>query len=146
MEFNVVKDYVEKYGGHFVKIIKINKIKYILIYFNNENDMLQAIYRSTMDEDIGKGLQMKSQEELIGKDGLDYGVYRKRLESTNLANKEEHGKLGDLNNKFSERLDKMTNKTNQEEKGTTSTEQDEVNENKKCVVTAQGRKDDSDSE
>lgn len=35
--------------------------------------MLQAIYRSTMDEDIGKGLQTKSQKELIGKDG----VYRK---------------------------------------------------------------------
>uniref|UniRef100_U9U762 Uncharacterized protein n=1 Tax=Rhizophagus irregularis (strain DAOM 181602 / DAOM 197198 / MUCL 43194) TaxID=747089 RepID=U9U762_RHIID len=70
---NLVNQKLKKYGGHFAKIIKINKIKYILIYFNNENDMLQAIYRSTMDEDIGKGLQTKSQKELIGKDG----VYRK---------------------------------------------------------------------
>ncbi|RGB40659.1 hypothetical protein C1646_753101 [Rhizophagus diaphanus] len=71
-----------------------------------------------MDEDIGKGPQMKSQEELMGKDG----VYRKRTGS-----KEEHEELDDLNSKFSERLDKMTNRTNQEEKGTTtSTEQDET--------------------
>ncbi|EXX51833.1 uncharacterized protein OCT59_005810 [Rhizophagus irregularis] len=92
-----------------------------------------------MDEDIGKGLQTKSQKELIGKDG----VYRKTginkfSVPTHTKSKEEHEELDDLNNKFSESLDKMTNKTNQEEKGTTSTEQDEVNENKKCVVTAQG--------
>lgn len=38
------------------------------MYFNNERDLLQAIYRSTMEEDMGKGLQMKGQDEIIGKD------------------------------------------------------------------------------
>ncbi|PKY52981.1 hypothetical protein RhiirA4_485951 [Rhizophagus irregularis] len=66
--------FIGQYGGHFAKVIKIFKIKYILIYFNNERDTLEAIYRSTMDEDMGKGLQMKSQEELIGTNG----VYKKR--------------------------------------------------------------------
>jgi hypothetical protein len=56
-------------------IIKINKIKYILMYFNNENDLLKAIYKSTMEEDLGKGLKMKSQDELIGEEG----TYKKRI-------------------------------------------------------------------
>ncbi|PKB93411.1 hypothetical protein RhiirA5_441356 [Rhizophagus irregularis] len=69
LDFTLIKDYIGKYGGNFAKVIKINKIKFILIYFN-EKDLLQAIYRSTMDEDMGKGLQMKGQEELIGMNGV----------------------------------------------------------------------------
>uniref|UniRef100_U9U651 Uncharacterized protein n=1 Tax=Rhizophagus irregularis (strain DAOM 181602 / DAOM 197198 / MUCL 43194) TaxID=747089 RepID=U9U651_RHIID len=67
-EHEIIRDYNKNLGGHFAKIIKINKIKYILIYFNNESDLLKAIYRSTMEEDLGKGLQIKSQDELIGKE------------------------------------------------------------------------------
>ncbi|GBC40326.1 hypothetical protein RhiirA1_522923 [Rhizophagus irregularis] len=37
------------------------------IYFHNEFKMMGAIYKSTMEEDIGCGLQMKSQQELFGK-------------------------------------------------------------------------------
>ncbi|EXX78291.1 hypothetical protein RirG_016300 [Rhizophagus irregularis DAOM 197198w] len=73
-EHEIIRDYNKNLGGHFAKIIKINKIKYILIYFNNESDLLKAIYRSTMEEDLGKGLQIKSQDELIGKEG----TYKKR--------------------------------------------------------------------
>jgi hypothetical protein len=73
-EHEIIKDYNKNLGGHFAKIIKINTIKYILIYFNNESDLLKAIYRSTMEEDLGKGLQIKSQDELIGKEG----TYKKR--------------------------------------------------------------------
>lgn len=71
----MLKLYNLKYGGHFSKIIKINKIKYILIYFNYESDFLKAIYKSTMEEDVGKGLQMKGQDELIDENG----TYKKRF-------------------------------------------------------------------
>ncbi|PKY57511.1 hypothetical protein RhiirA4_478624 [Rhizophagus irregularis] len=56
-----------------------------------------------MDEEIGKGLQMKSQDELIGENG---------------PTEEEHRELDDLNNNFSERLENV-NKTSslQKEKG-----------------------------
>ncbi|CAB4409352.1 unnamed protein product [Rhizophagus irregularis] len=69
-EHEIIKKYNAKFGGHFAKVIKINKINYILIYFNNENDLLKAIYNSTMEEDdINRGLKIKSQDELIGDEG-----------------------------------------------------------------------------
>ncbi|PKC61341.1 hypothetical protein RhiirA1_466669 [Rhizophagus irregularis] len=40
----------------------------------NENDMMQAIYKSAMDKGIGKGFQIKKQDDLIDKTGtLDNG-------------------------------------------------------------------------
>jgi hypothetical protein len=93
-----------------------------LIYFNNESDTLKAIYRSTMDEDMDSGLQMKSQEDLIGSNG----VYKKRIGinkfrvptattskgdkfvdaqssplSTIPRSKEEHEEMDNLNDNFS---------------------------------------------
>ncbi|PKC00518.1 hypothetical protein RhiirA5_428063 [Rhizophagus irregularis] len=99
-----------------------------------------------MEEDLGKGLQMKSQDELIGKDG----VYKKRtginkfivpthttskgdkfvdalssLLSTIPRSKEEHEELDDLNNKFSERLEKKKQDDTIQE-GTSSKEKDKI--------------------
>ncbi|PKB95577.1 hypothetical protein RhiirA5_368003, partial [Rhizophagus irregularis] len=45
----IVKEYNKKYGGFFGKV-RINKLKYILIYFKNENDMMNAIYKSGMED------------------------------------------------------------------------------------------------
>ncbi|CAB4433259.1 unnamed protein product [Rhizophagus irregularis] len=45
--------------------MRVNKIKYILMYFNNENGLMKAIYDSTMKE----SLQLKMQDELIGDSG-----------------------------------------------------------------------------
>lgn len=39
------------YGGRFTKIIRVNKVKYILIYINNETDMMKAIFDSVMKND-----------------------------------------------------------------------------------------------
>ncbi|PKY43921.1 hypothetical protein RhiirA4_458036 [Rhizophagus irregularis] len=61
----IIKENIKKYGGFFGKIIRVNKIKYILIYFNNENDIMMK----GMNDDIGSGLQLKSQDELIRKNG-----------------------------------------------------------------------------
>ncbi|PKC71063.1 hypothetical protein RhiirA1_453977 [Rhizophagus irregularis] len=60
----IIKENIKKYGGFFGKIIRVNKIKYILIYFNNKNDMMKG-----MNDDIGSGLQLKSQDKLIRKNG-----------------------------------------------------------------------------
>ncbi|GET64034.1 hypothetical protein GLOIN_2v1777573 [Rhizophagus irregularis DAOM 181602=DAOM 197198] len=103
--------------------------------------------QTTSDDDLDKYFAKQSRDLKFYDFPKDVDIYEtlkkvgyvERLEvKWNYKSKEEHEELDDLNNKFSESLDKMTNKTNQEEKGTTSTEQDEVNENKKCVVTAQG--------
>lgn len=59
-EDDIIKKLNMEYGGHFAKVIKINKIKYILIC-----DLLKAIYQSTMEEEkLGDWLQIKSQDEL----------------------------------------------------------------------------------
>ncbi|CAB4437894.1 unnamed protein product [Rhizophagus irregularis] len=51
----------------FGKTIRPYGSSYTLLYFHNECKMIKAIYKSTMEEDIGCGLQMKSQQELFGK-------------------------------------------------------------------------------
>ncbi|GBC52144.1 hypothetical protein RhiirA5_429074 [Rhizophagus irregularis] len=68
--------------------------------------------------------------------------------STTPRSKEEHEELDDLNNKFSERLDKLEKKKEDTmTEGPTSAEkEDKINDNKKRVVATQGRRDDSDSE
>jgi hypothetical protein len=72
-DHEIMKAFNSKFGGHFSKIIKINKVKYILIYFNIENDLLNMIYTSNMEDNIGEGLKIKSQDELIS----DNGTYKK---------------------------------------------------------------------
>ncbi|CAB5380493.1 unnamed protein product [Rhizophagus irregularis] len=61
-----------------------------------------------------------------------------KLDATIPRSKEEHEELDDLNNKFSERLDKIEKKKEEittEEIVTTVEELDKVNGNKKRVVT-----------
>ncbi|PKC61068.1 hypothetical protein RhiirA1_398703 [Rhizophagus irregularis] len=53
----IEKEYIKKYEGFFEKVFRINKLKYILIYFKNENDMMNTIYKSGMEDELGKGLQ-----------------------------------------------------------------------------------------
>ncbi|PKC56590.1 hypothetical protein RhiirA1_473777 [Rhizophagus irregularis] len=162
----IIKNYNATFGGHFAKVIKINKFKYILIYFNNENDLLNAIYRSTMVEDLGKGLKIKLQDELIG----DKGTYKRKtginrfkvptqtkkdkfvdaqsdILSTILRTEEEHADFDALNNNFSDRLNKIEKKLDLPKgKDKKMEEKDDINKNKKRVVTTQGQREDSDSE
>ncbi|PKB97720.1 hypothetical protein RhiirA5_384452 [Rhizophagus irregularis] len=110
-----------------------------------------------MDDDLGKGLQMKSQDELIGKDGTykkRFGINRfkvptqtKRKDefvgaqsdpiSTIPRTEEEHEELDSLNNNFSNRLDEVNKIPSlPNEKGKKKEEdKDKINENKKRVVT-----------
>ncbi|CAB4443436.1 unnamed protein product [Rhizophagus irregularis] len=78
----IIKEYKENYGGHFAKIIKVNKIKHIQIYYNNEQDLMKAVYDSEMQENIGGGIQIN---ELIGKDLLKDREDRREIPSTNIA-------------------------------------------------------------
>uniref|UniRef100_U9U912 Uncharacterized protein n=1 Tax=Rhizophagus irregularis (strain DAOM 181602 / DAOM 197198 / MUCL 43194) TaxID=747089 RepID=U9U912_RHIID len=86
-----------------------------------------------MEEDMGKGLQMKSQDELIGEEDRFVDAKSDVL-STIPRTKEEHEELNVLNNNFSERLEEV-NKISSlpEEKGKTIEDKDKINKNKKCV-------------
>jgi hypothetical protein len=65
----LIKKFIKKYGGHFAKVLRIFGRKYILIYFNNKSDLMKALVDSAMEEELGQGLKIKSQDELISKDG-----------------------------------------------------------------------------
>ncbi|PKC11643.1 hypothetical protein RhiirA5_373694 [Rhizophagus irregularis] len=114
---------------------------------------------------------MKGQDELIGKDG----VFMKRRIGNAINNisvtsvsedeqfedalsspkmfilsmiprsKEEHDEFNNMNNEFSERLNKLEKKKEVLEE-TKIMDKDNANENKKRVVTTQGRRKDSDDE
>ncbi|GBC32737.2 hypothetical protein GLOIN_2v1767547 [Rhizophagus irregularis DAOM 181602=DAOM 197198] len=80
-----------------------------------------------MEEDMGKGLQMKSQDELIDK----FVDAKSDLLSTIPRTKEEHEELDNLNNNFSERLEDLNKKTSfPEGKGETIEDEDKINKNK----------------
>jgi hypothetical protein len=65
----LIKKYIKKYGGHFAKILRVFGRKYVLIYFNNENDLMKALVDSAMVDELGNGLKLKSQDELISRNG-----------------------------------------------------------------------------
>ncbi|PKY55033.1 hypothetical protein RhiirA4_474229 [Rhizophagus irregularis] len=137
-DYDVLKTNKLKYGGHFSKIIKVNKIKYILMLFNNENDLLKAIYKSTMDESLGEGLKIKSQDELIGEEETykkKFGINRFKLPQQASTSKakdkfydapsdpistmtlEEHEELDNLNKNFSKNLEEVNKNIKSEGKG-----------------------------
>ncbi|PKK55509.1 hypothetical protein RhiirC2_802219 [Rhizophagus irregularis] len=142
-DYEIVKNVIGQYDGHFAKVIKIFKIKCILIYFNNERDTLEAIYRSTMDEDM----------EYLATAATSKGDNFVDAQSSPLftipRSKEEHEELDNLNSNFTSRLEGITVNKGKASVKTTDLEttgKDNVNKNKKHVVTTQGRRDDSDSE
>ncbi|PKB92891.1 hypothetical protein RhiirA5_443039 [Rhizophagus irregularis] len=119
-----------------------------------------------MVEDLGKGLKIKLQDELIG----DKGTYKRKtginrfkvptqtkkdkfvdaqsdILSTILRTEEEHADFDALNNNFSDRLNKIEKKLDLPKgKDKKMEEKDDINKNKKRVVTTQGQREDSDSE
>lgn len=66
---SIIEKYKVQYNCCFAKVIKVCKTNYILLYFNNKNSMMKVIYDSTTKDELGKGLQIKSQDELLGRDG-----------------------------------------------------------------------------
>jgi hypothetical protein len=66
------------------------------MYFNNEQDLFKATYESAMNEDLSKGLlQIKEQDEIIGKDGsFKKPRYRKTIDRNALPpSEDEHLKM-----------------------------------------------------
>ncbi|PKY25284.1 hypothetical protein RhiirB3_440168 [Rhizophagus irregularis] len=132
-KYENLKTMNQKYGGHFSKIIKINKIKYILIYFNNENDLLKAIYKSTMDERWVEDKNAKPPTDHI---------------STIPRTLKEHEELDNLNSTFKGRLEELekmpTLPSNKGKKKAVEISDDDneekTNKNKKRVVRKQGER------
>ncbi|PKY56072.1 hypothetical protein RhiirA4_549063 [Rhizophagus irregularis] len=141
----IIKDYNAALSGHFAKVIKINKIRYIL---------MESLKIKLQDELIGDNGTYKPQRginrfkvptQTISKD--KFVDARTELLSTIPRTEEEHRELDDLNNNFSGRLEDLDkNKRLPEEKRTKTEDKEEYNKNKKRVVTTQGHRKESDSE
>ncbi|RGB29988.1 hypothetical protein C1646_765927 [Rhizophagus diaphanus] len=104
------------------------------IWLKNILKDTEAIYKSTMEEEIGKGLQMKGQDEIIGKDGkfiklrcgnsivqdnalplsedeqFEDALTSPKLKaiSTVPRSKEEHENYNNLNTEFSKRMNEIS--------------------------------------
>ncbi|PKB98199.1 hypothetical protein RhiirA5_430557 [Rhizophagus irregularis] len=132
-EYTIIKDCIKKYDGHrhFAKIIKINTVKYILMYFNNEQELFKATYDSAMNKDLSKGLQIKKQNELIGKDGFQ------KAEISKDTYKQRTDSFGGLTIYFSNRIEKISGKEDSASKGkergkVVESEIEQLNENNKA--------------
>ncbi|PKC54211.1 hypothetical protein RhiirA1_477749 [Rhizophagus irregularis] len=118
-----------------------------------------------MEEDLGKGLKIKLQDELIGDKGTykrKTGINRFKTPTQTKKDKfvdaqsdilstiprtEEHADFDALNNNFSDRLNKIEKKIDLPKgKDKKIEEKDDINKNKKRIVTMQGQREDSDSE
>ncbi|PKY57462.1 hypothetical protein RhiirA4_478540 [Rhizophagus irregularis] len=117
------------------EVIRINKIRYILIYFNNENE-INAIYKSGMEDDMGLGIQLKSQDELIGKDDEQFfdttdsltdpkESFNDKIENFNKLNEVISGRINEISGNQKE----STSKVSKEKR-----DSDIINTNKKRVA------------
>uniref|UniRef100_U9U557 Uncharacterized protein n=1 Tax=Rhizophagus irregularis (strain DAOM 181602 / DAOM 197198 / MUCL 43194) TaxID=747089 RepID=U9U557_RHIID len=84
-EYTIIKDCIKKYDGHrhFAKIIKINTVKYILMYFNDEQELFKATYDSAMNKD----LNALTSKEVVDKFNQLNSDFSNRIE--NISGKED---------------------------------------------------------
>lgn len=69
-EYTLVPKLVKQYKAFFGKLVKVGKEKkYVILYFNNDKDLFNAVTKSTPNEALGEGLMIKCQDEIIGMDG-----------------------------------------------------------------------------
>ncbi|PKY53550.1 hypothetical protein RhiirA4_499236 [Rhizophagus irregularis] len=79
----VIKDFVKTYHGFFGKIIRVKGIRFIILYFNKELDLMNAINESIKLNDIGHGLWIKKQSDFID----DKGELQEFIGGPNYQNK-----------------------------------------------------------
>ncbi|PKY28709.1 hypothetical protein RhiirB3_481815 [Rhizophagus irregularis] len=79
----VIKDFVKTYYGFFGKIIRVKGIRYIILYFNKELDLMNAINESVKLNDIRHGLWIKKQSDFID----DKGELQEFIGGPNYQNK-----------------------------------------------------------
>ncbi|PKY43592.1 hypothetical protein RhiirA4_457608 [Rhizophagus irregularis] len=135
-------------------------MEYILMYFNNEQELFKVTYDSAMNEDLGNWLQIKDQNELIGKDGsfkkmryrnthnnnalpssederfVDALTNNESTVSTMPRSKEVFEKYNQLNSEFSNRISVISGKVDTSNKDkakekVVDSESEKLNENKK---------------
>ncbi|PKY57024.1 hypothetical protein RhiirA4_477781 [Rhizophagus irregularis] len=79
----VIKDFVNTYRAFFGKIIRVKGIRFIILYFNKELDLMNAINESINLHDIGHGLWIKKQNDFID----DKGELHEFIGSSNYQNR-----------------------------------------------------------
>ncbi|PKK72196.1 hypothetical protein RhiirC2_777483 [Rhizophagus irregularis] len=65
----VIKDMVKTFHAFFGKIIRVKGMRFIILYFNTESDLMTAINKSIHISDIGSGLLIKKENDYINENG-----------------------------------------------------------------------------
>ncbi|PKY50064.1 hypothetical protein RhiirA4_529321 [Rhizophagus irregularis] len=68
-DVQVIKEFVKGYNAFFGKIIRVKGMRFIIVYFNKESQLMSAINESTKKYDIGHGLWIKKQDDFIDDNG-----------------------------------------------------------------------------
>ncbi|EXX76799.1 uncharacterized protein OCT59_015515 [Rhizophagus irregularis] len=65
----VIKDMVKTFHVFFGKIIRVKGMRFIILYFNTESDLMTAINKSIQRFDMGSGLLIKKEDDYISESG-----------------------------------------------------------------------------
>ncbi|PKY56190.1 hypothetical protein RhiirA4_476286 [Rhizophagus irregularis] len=68
-DVKVIKEYVKTYHAFFGKIIRVNGMRFLILYFNRETDLMKAINDAIELHDIGNGLWIKKPTDFIDNNG-----------------------------------------------------------------------------
>ncbi|PKK57303.1 hypothetical protein RhiirC2_826223 [Rhizophagus irregularis] len=68
-DVQVIKDFIRKYDAFFGKIIRVNRTRFIILYFIKEEKLMNAINESIKNNDLGKGLWIKKESDYIDENG-----------------------------------------------------------------------------
>uniref|UniRef100_U9SKV3 Uncharacterized protein n=1 Tax=Rhizophagus irregularis (strain DAOM 181602 / DAOM 197198 / MUCL 43194) TaxID=747089 RepID=U9SKV3_RHIID len=126
-EYTIIKSYIKKFRGHFTKIIKVNKLKYILIQHDDSAHSLSK------DEQFEGALTSPKIPLIL----------------TIPRSKEENEEYNSLNTNFSNRINEieesaMASSAIAKDDKVVDIEDEDLNENKKRVVKNQGSRDNPD--
>ncbi|PKB95052.1 hypothetical protein RhiirA5_437465 [Rhizophagus irregularis] len=66
---SIIKDYVKIYRAFFEKVIRVNGMRFLILYFHRESDLMIEINTSIEIHDIGCGLWIKKLNDYIDKSG-----------------------------------------------------------------------------
>uniref|UniRef100_U9TT54 Uncharacterized protein n=1 Tax=Rhizophagus irregularis (strain DAOM 181602 / DAOM 197198 / MUCL 43194) TaxID=747089 RepID=U9TT54_RHIID len=68
-DVNIIKDFVKTYRGFFGKIIRVKGIRFLILYFNKEKELLNAITESMKVYNIGQEFLLKKENDCIDENG-----------------------------------------------------------------------------
>ncbi|PKY54372.1 hypothetical protein RhiirA4_473160 [Rhizophagus irregularis] len=92
-DVQVLKDFVKDYNAFFGKIVRVKGMRFIILYFNKESQLMSAINESTKKYEIGHGLWIKKQDDFIDDNGDLQEINSGRLNNRNKTSRSSGSRI-----------------------------------------------------